>query len=116
MKRLHAETEELRFAADFVQRRQTVVDIRDRILQSLRHDRPGELLKLENELRMGGALLFVEVFRKTKEQKIEQEIKDGFFYRGIAPFRRRHRAFDHRTIFLAHWFPWFEISSINGKT
>src|SRR5438034_684759 len=116
MKHLHAEAEKLRFAADFVQRSQPVVDIRNRVLQSLCHDRSGELLKLENELRVRGTLLFVEVFRKTKEQKIEQEIKDRFFDCGIATFRRRHRALDHRAIFLAHWFPWFEISSIDGET
>src|ERR1700747_1425400 len=116
MKRFHAQTEELRFAADFVQRRQTVVDIKDRVLQSLRRDRSGELLKLENELRVRGALFFVEVFRKTKEQKIAQKIKDRFLDRGGAPFRARHRAFDNGGIFLRHWFPRLEISAVAGQT
>src|SRR5437879_13893798 len=102
MKRFHAQTEELRFAADFVQRRQTVVDIKDRVLQSLRRDRSGELLKLENELRVRGALFFVEVFRKTKEQKIAQKIKDRFLDRGIAPFLHRQRAITQGRSSLAH--------------
>src|SRR4029077_2293940 len=116
MKRVHAETEDLRFAAHFVQRRQTVEDIKDGVLQSLRRDRSGELLKLENERRVRAALFFVEVFRKMKEQKIAQKIKDRFLDRRIAPFSRCHCALDDCAIFLAHWFPGFEISAIDRKT
>ena len=116
MKRLNAQPKELRFAADFVQRGQSVINIKHRVLESLGHDRAGELLKLEHEMRVRGALLLIEVFRKTKEQKIAQKIKDRFLDRGIAPFCRRHRALDHRAIFLAHRFARLEISAINRET
>ena len=36
-----AQAETLRFAADFVQRGQPVVNVKRRVLESLRHDRPG---------------------------------------------------------------------------
>ena len=65
---------------------------------------------------MRSALLFIEVFRKTKEQKVAQKVEDRFFDRGIASLGRRHRALDHRAILLAHRFSRFQIGAINGKT
>src|SRR4030095_14136073 len=100
MKDLSTQAEGWRFAADFVEPRQPVVDVKDGILESLCHNRTGELLELEHELLVCGALFFIKIFREAKEQEIAQKIKDRFLDRGIAPFRRRDRTFNHRAILL----------------
>ena len=94
-----AETELLRLAADFVQRRQPVVNIEGGILESLRHDRAGALLKFQNKMHVLGAGFVVQILRETKKQNVAQEIKDRFFDRRIAPFRRGHGAFNDGAIF-----------------
>src|SRR5437868_12371990 len=116
MESLDAEAKLLRLASDLVQRRQSVVNVKNRILESLRHDRAGELLKLENKLHVFRALFFVQIFRKTEEQQVTQKIKDRFFNRRIALFRRRDCALDDVAIFLARGPSWFAIAAVNRKT
>ena len=84
VKCLDTQPELLRLAADFVERRQTVINVEHRVLESLRHDRPGELLEFENEMHVLLARLHIQVLRETKKQNVAEEIKDRFFHRRIA--------------------------------
>src|SRR6202022_2823830 len=93
----------LRFAADFVQRNETIVNVKRGVLEPLRHDRAGELLELEHEMNVRFARLFVEVFRKSEKQNVAQKIENGFLDRGIATLGRRDRPFDDVAIGVAHW-------------
>ena len=112
----NADAELLRLAADLVQRGEPVVNIEGGILQSLGHDRPGALLELENEMRVLRARFFIQVFRKTKEQDVAQEIEDRFFDRRVAALGRRDRSLDDRAIVLAHRFSGRDVGSINRET
>ena len=111
-----ADPEMLRLAADFVQRREPVVNVKGGVLEPLRHDRPGALLKFQNEMHVRGARLVVEVFRKTEKQNVAQKIEDRFFDRRVAPFRGRDRALDDRAILLAHRLPGRDVSAVNRET
>ena len=93
VKFVDADPEMLRLAADFVQRGQPVVNVERRILQALRHDRPGALLEFQNEMRVLGARFLVQIFRKTEEQNVAQKIEDRFFdARDCAASPQRPRA------------------------
>ena len=106
----------LRLAADFVQRRQPVVDIESRVLESLRHDRAGHCWNFKDEMRVLGAGFLIEVLRETEEQDVAQEIEDRFFDRGIAPLGRGDRALDHGAICIAHRPAGRDVSSVNRET
>ena len=67
----HPET--LRLAADFIQRRKPVIDVKNRVLEPLGHDRAGDLLKLQDEMHVLGAGRVVQIFRETEKQNIAQE-------------------------------------------
>ncbi len=116
VKSFHAQSEALRFAADFVQRGQPVVDVKSGILQPLGHDRPGCLLEFQDEMDVLFAGFVVEVFRETEEQDVAQEIEDRFFERRVAPLGRSDRALDHGAIGFAHRAARREVGSINRKT
>ena len=106
MKRLDLEAKLLRFAADFIQRRQPVVNVERSILETLRHDRAGALLEFENEMFVCAARASViHVFREMEEQNVAQKIKDRFFDSRVASFGRRHRAINHRAIFVVYRTP-----------
>ena len=87
MKRVDAEPELLRLAANFVERGESIVNVKRRVLETLRHDGAGELLKLEHEIRVLLARLDVQIFREPKQQNVAQEIEDRFLGRRIAAFR-----------------------------
>ena len=86
VKRVDAQAELLRFAANFVERGKPVVNIERRILESLRHDWPGELLEFEHELHVFLARLRIQVFREAKQQDVAKKIENRFLDRGIAAF------------------------------
>ena len=50
----------LRLAAHFIERGQAIEEIKGRVLQSLGHDRPGALLKFQDEVHMLGARFLVK--------------------------------------------------------
>src|SRR3954454_22659499 len=116
MKNVNPDPELLRLAADFVERSQPIVNIKRSILEPLRHDWTGDLLKLQNEVRVLLARFRIEIFRETEQQNIAQEIKNRFFGRGIAALRAGDRAFNNLSIFLAHGLPRHQVSPINGET
>ena len=117
VERGHADPELLRFAADFIERGQPVEDVKRRVLQSLGHDRPGALLKLENKVRVLGSRFLIEVFRETKEQNVAQEIEDRFFDRRVATLgRRRPRARSRRDLPRSPVASAVEVSAINRET
>src|SRR5207302_5624937 len=95
MKHVNAQPKLLRVAADFVERSQAIVNVKHRVLESLRHDRPGALLKLKHEVHVLLARLRIQIFWKTKEQNVAQKIENRFFDRRIATLGGRDRALDH---------------------
>src|SRR6267378_7965544 len=101
VKCLNTQAELLRFATHFVERGQTVVNVEYRVFESLRHDRPGELLEFEHEMHVLLARLRIEVFRKSEKQNVAEKIEDRFLHRRIAAFGRSNRAPDHLSIFVA---------------
>src|SRR5262245_54269673 len=78
--------EPLRLSADLVQRGQWVVAIKGRVLYSLRHDRPGQLLEAQDEIAPRFALLFSQSGGVSKEQELADEIEDRRAGGGVAPF------------------------------
>ena len=92
----------LRLAPHFVERDKTIINIERRVFESLRHDWRGALLEFQDEMFVRGARFLVEVFRKTQQQNIAQKIEDRFFQGRVPPLRRRDRALDDGTVFVAH--------------
>ena len=115
MKLVDAEAEMLRLASHFVQRRQPVVNIERRVLEPLRHDRPGALLEFQNEMRVRLPRFVVEIFRETKEQNVAQEIEDRFLERRISALRRDHGALDDGAIFFAHRLSGSDVGAVNRE-
>ncbi len=115
MKRIDAESELLRLAADLVERRQPIVNIKDRVLEPFRHNRSGKLLEFEHEMHVLLARFRIEILRKTKQQDVAKKIEDRLFDRRIAPFGRGNRALDYLSIFVAHRLAGRKIRSIHGK-
>src|SRR4051794_41526754 len=115
MELLDRAAEALRLAPDLIQRGETIVDIKDRILEPFRHDRAGSLLKLQDELSVGHARFVVEVLRKTEEQYVAQIIEDRFLDPRIAALRRCDGALDHGAIFICHRLDRREIGSVKRK-
>src|SRR4029077_6281797 len=105
-----------RLAAPLLQRRQPVVNVKHSVLEPLGHDRSRSLLKLQNEMRVLGARLGVEVWWKTKEQHVTKKIEDRFVHGRIAPLRRGDGAFDNLPILLSHGLSGRQIRSVNRKT
>src|SRR5262249_1112356 len=116
VKRIDAETKLLRFAADFIERRETVVNVEHRVFETLGHDRSGELLKLQDEMDVLLARLRIQIFREPKKQNVAKEIEDRFLYRRITALGGSDRALDHLAIFVAHRLARREIGPINRKT
>ena len=88
VKCFHARTELLRLAADFIQGREPIENVKDGIFDAFRHDRRSRLLEFQNKMFVFGARLLVEVFRKSQQQNVAHEIEDRRFDAGIAPLRR----------------------------
>src|ERR1700730_3449998 len=112
VKGVDTQAELFRLAAHFVERGQTVVNVEDRVFETLGHDRPGELLKFEHEMHVLFARLRIQVFRKTKKQNVAEKIEDRLLHRWIAAFGRSNRALDHLSILVADRLTGREISSI----
>src|SRR5207237_10815862 len=70
------DAELLRLCAQFVERGEAVVNVKHRVLYSLGHNRPGELLKFQCEMLVRRALFRWEIFREAQQQKIAQKIED----------------------------------------
>src|SRR5438105_4047217 len=88
VKRFGAQPELLWLAAHFVERGQTIVNVKHGVLETLRHNRAGELLKFEDEMHVFFAPLCIQVFRKPKKQNVPEKIEDRFLHRRIAAFGR----------------------------
>src|ERR1700720_3975423 len=67
-------------------------------------------------MRVLGARLGVEVWRKAKEQYVTKKIEDRFFHGRIAPLRPGDGAFDNLPIFLSHGLSGRQVRSVNRKT
>ena len=65
----------LRFAADFVQRDQAVVNIKRRVFQALGHDGARALLELHHEARVLRDARLVGPVREFERQDILQKIE-----------------------------------------
>ena len=115
MKRIEADSKLLRLAADFVERSQPVVNVKHGVLVSFGHDRPRGLLKLEDKMRVRGACVVIEIFRKPEEQNIAQKIKDRFFNCGIPALGCRDGALDYLSILVVHRPSRRKVGSINRK-
>src|SRR5205814_8391781 len=115
VKGLDTQSELLWLATHFVERSQTVVNVEHRVLESLRHDRPGELLKFEDEMHVLLTRLRIEVLWESKKQNVAEKIEDRFLHRRIAALGRGDRALDHLSIFVADRLAGREISSINRE-
>ena len=76
--------EMLRFASDFIERRQPVIDIKGGILEPLGHDRPGALLEFKHEIHVQLAFRRIDIRRKFHEQYITQKFKNGALHARIA--------------------------------
>src|SRR5438445_1547084 len=75
VKCVDTQPELLRLAAHFVERGQTVVNVEHRVLESLRHDRPRELLEFEHEMHVLFACLRIQVFRKPESRMSRRKLK-----------------------------------------
>src|SRR5207248_11739039 len=93
-----------------------VVNVKDRVLQPLGHDRSRSLLKLKNEVRVRSAFFGIEVWRKAKKQHVAEKVENRFFHRWIAALGRQDRTFHNLPILLGHRLPRREIRPVNGKT
>src|SRR6266700_187884 len=115
VKRLGAQPELLWLAAHFVERGQTVVNVKHGVLETLRHNRAGALLKFEDEMHMLFAPLCIQVLRKSKKQNVAEKIEGRFLHRRIAAFGRGDCALNYLSIFFAHRMAGGEISPINRE-
>src|SRR5205085_7881802 len=106
----------LRLAAHFVERDETIVNIERRVFESLRHDWRGALLEFQDEMLMRGARFLVEVLGKTQQQNIAQKIEDRFFQGRVPPLRRRDRALDDGTVFVADRLARRDVGPIDRET
>src|SRR5438874_5268793 len=95
VKRLDAQFELLWLAAHFVERGQTVVNVKHSVLETLRHNRTGELLKFKDEMHVLFAPLCIQVLRKSKKQNVAKKIEGRFLHCRIAAFGRGDCALDH---------------------
>src|SRR4029077_4592762 len=116
MKRIEADSELLRLAADFVERSPPVVNIKHGVLESFGHDWPCGLLKLEDKMRVRSAGVVIDIFRKPEEQNIAQKMKDRFFNCRIPALGCGAAASDCLPILVAHRPSRREVRSINRKT
>src|SRR5713101_791629 len=78
VKCVDTQAELLRLAAHFVERGQTVVNVEHRVFESLRHDRPGELLEFEHEIHVLFACLRIQVFRKP--ENLDAQAREEHMY------------------------------------
>src|ERR1700720_4490744 len=115
VKCIDTQPELLRFAPNFVERRKPVVNVERRILETLGHDRPGELLKSEHKLHVLFAPLRIQVFRKPEKQNVAEKIENRFLDRRVTALGGGNRPLDHLPIFVAHRLAGREISSINRE-
>ncbi len=76
-----------RRASDLVEREQRTVAIERRVLQTLRHDRPGELLEAHDEQTALGALGIAEAVGILEQEQVLDEIEDRSAGRRIAALR-----------------------------
>src|ERR1041384_5138242 len=92
MKPTDADPELLRFAADFIERREAVVNVEGCVLNALRHDRGGHLLEFQDEMRMLAARVLVDVLGEPQQQHVAEVIKYRCLDARIAPLGRDNRA------------------------
>ena len=76
VERLDTYPELLRLAAHFIERGQSVVNIKHGILQPFGHDRPRSLLKLQNEMGVSSAGFGIEIFWEAEEQYVANKIEN----------------------------------------
>ena len=114
MKSLDGRPLRVGFAADFVQRDESVENIERRVLDPLRRDRSRGLLELEHER---AAQFFIDrmcVFRR-RQKHVTQELEDRALQRRIAPSREREGAQDHARIRLVRGLRGIEVTAIHRE-
>ena len=65
---------------------------------------------------MRGGRFLVEVLGKTQQQNIAQKIEDRFFQGRVPPLRRRDRALDDGTVFVADRLARRDVGPIDRET
>src|SRR5438045_3717592 len=116
VKRIDTHAELLRLAADFVQRREAIVNIEHGVLEALCHDRTSELLEFEHEVRVLFSFLVIQILWETEKQNVAKKVENRFLGRRIASFSGGDGALDHLPILLADRLTRRQISSVNWKT
>ena len=67
MKGVGVDPKLLRFAADLVERSQSIVNIERRVLDAFGHHWPRYLLKLQHKVHLLGARFLFDVLRETQQ-------------------------------------------------
>ena len=94
----HVDAEMLRFAADLVERDEPVINVERRILQPLRHDRPGALLEFHHKVFVLGDTRRVRVRRELEQQNVAQKIEHRPLDARVAALGQRDGTVDHGAV------------------
>src|SRR3989304_3666925 len=102
-------------SAHFVQRHEAVVNIKSRLLDSLGHYRPGDLLELLDEVDQAPSVFFRKALNVLEQKRVPYKFEDGFRRSGVSSLRFFYSCLDIRLI-LPRYATWFRnISAVHGQ-